>query len=220
MTPRSPRLSYPAILAACVLTAFAGASAAQLGSRPVDEWIKLLEAPDRIAGLKIDEVIGALDVKPGQVVADLGAGSGVFTIPLARAVGSGGKVYAVEIDQDFLDLIARKARDQQVSNIVTVLGKPRDPALPAPDVDLAFLHDVMHHIEDRPGYLEQLARYIKPRGRIAVVEFNPDTSPHRDDPRMHVTKESLRAWMSAAGFELAQQFDHFQDKWFVVYSKK
>jgi ubiquinone/menaquinone biosynthesis C-methylase UbiE len=194
-------------------------AAAQLASRPVDEWVKVLESPERVAGLKIDEVIAGLRLEPGQVVADLGAGTGLFSVPLAKAVGPKGKVYAVEIDAGFLDYIRKKASDPAASNVVAVLGKPLDPALPAADVDLAFLHDVIHHVADREGYLKQMVRYLKPSGRVAVVDLNPVTSPHKDDPTLQVSKEQCGTWMAALGFTKSQEIPLAPDKWFVVYSR-
>jgi predicted methyltransferase len=191
----------------------------QLASRPTPEWIKRLERPERIAELKIDEILARLRLAPGTVAADIGAGPGVFTVPLAKAVSPGGKVYAVEIDQEFLDHIKRKTQEQNVTNAVTVLGKYTDPNLPAKDVDLAFFHDVLHHVEDRAGYLKSLAQYITPSGRIAVVELDPVKGSHRDDPQLRLTKEQVAAWMADAGFKPVEEFKLFDDKWFVVYAR-
>src|SRR6266566_9491510 len=75
--------------------------AGQLGSRPADDWMKTLEGADRVGGLKLDEVVANLHLKPGEIVADIGAGPGLFEGPMAQAVGPGGKIYAVEIDEGF-----------------------------------------------------------------------------------------------------------------------
>jgi ubiquinone/menaquinone biosynthesis C-methylase UbiE len=192
----------------------------QLGSRPADEWIKMLDSPERIAGLRVDEVIGRLQLKPGDVVADLGAGTGVFSLPIARVVGPAGKVYAVDIDQAFMDHIGRKLAEQKISNVRTVLGKLADPALPAADVDVAFMHDVLHHIEDRFGYLKQAARYLKPAGRFAIVEFDAVKGPHRENPALHLSREQLQKWMEAIGFALTNEFPLAGEKWYVVYARK
>lgn len=193
---------------------------AQLASRPADEWIKLLDSPARVASLKIDEVVAKLGLKPGDVVADLGAGSGVFSLPLARAVGEKGKVYAVEVDQALVDYIARKAIAQKVSNIRPVLGRFTDPALPAADVDVAFMHDVLHHVENRAAYLKAVTSYLKPAGRIAVVEPDAVKGPHANDPKLQVTKEDLRQWMADAGLVPVDEPRLFDDKWYVVYARK
>jgi arsenite methyltransferase len=192
---------------------------AQLASRPAAEWMKTLESPERIASLRTDDVIGRLKLKAGDVVADLGAGSGLFAFPLARAVGSG-RVYAVELDEGFLTHIRDKAKTESVTNIVPVLGKFTDPSLPARDVEVAFFHDVLHHVENRSEYIKSVAGYVRPGGRIAVIEFNPGDSPHKDQPTLVVSKEQTAAWMAEAGFVPADDVPMFADKWFVVYRRK
>jgi ubiquinone/menaquinone biosynthesis C-methylase UbiE len=206
-----------------VLTVTCGAAhlpATQLASRPVSEWIKGLESPERIAGLKVDDVVARLQLKPGNVVADLGAGSGIFAVPLARAVGPAGKVYAVEIDADFFPHIERKVKEQSITNVRTILGKPADPGLPAADVDMALLHDVLHHIEDKPGYLRQVVRYLTPAGRLAVVEFDGPKGPHSDVPKLQVAKAEMTAWMAALGLTPSEDVSLFTDKWYVIYARK
>ena len=195
------------------------ASGPQLGSRPADEWIARLERPERVAGLRVPEIIAKLGLKSGDVVADIGAGAGVFSWPLARAVAPA-TVYAVEVDQRFIDHLQQRAAAQQLTNVRTVLGKFEDPLLPE-KVDLAFFHDVLHHIEKREPYLQKVASYLKPSGRIAVVELDatkPDAS-HRDQPELQVTKEELDKWMKSAGLRRLEEISMFEDKWFVIYGK-
>jgi ubiquinone/menaquinone biosynthesis C-methylase UbiE len=195
-------------------------AAGQLGSRTADEWIKLLESPARIEALKVDEIVSKLQLKPGDVVADLGAGTGVFSVPIARAVAPTGKVYAVDVDQALVDYIGRKVKDQNVTNVQTVLGQFTDPALPASDVDLAFMHDVLHHIENRSGYLKQVVRYLKRAGRIAIVEPDAQKGSHSDNPKLQVTKEQLRGWMTDAGLVQSAEFPLGETRWYVIYTRK
>jgi ubiquinone/menaquinone biosynthesis C-methylase UbiE len=143
----------------------------------------------------------------------------VLSLPIAKAVAPGGKVYAVEIEQGFLDRIAAKGREAGVTNIVTVLGAFSDPKLPARDVDVALFHDVLHHIKERAEYLKATARYLKPGGRIAVVELPPDGS-HKDEPELVVTKDQVKGWMADAGFAPVKEFDGLTGKWFVVYGRR
>ena len=192
---------------------------AQLASRPAAEWTKTLESPERIAGLKIDDVIARLKLRPADVVADLGAGTGLFAVPLAQAVPSG-RVYAVELDEGFLTQIRGKAKAGNVNNVVPVLGKFTDPALPARDVDVAFFHDVLHHVENRTAYLKSVAGYVKPGGRIVVIEFNAGDSPHKAEPQLVVSKEQTAAWMADIGFVPSEDIQLFTDKYFVVYRRK
>jgi 2-polyprenyl-3-methyl-5-hydroxy-6-metoxy-1,4-benzoquinol methylase len=196
---------------------------AQLGARESKEWIQNLDNPKRIAGLKIDEVVPLLKLKPGDNVADLGAGTGAFSLPFAKAVAPAGKVYAVDIDQGLLDYIAEKAGKSGLKNLQTVKGEFDDPKLPARNIDLAFFHDVLHHIEHRQAYLKALAGYIKPGGRIALIEMNRDDpgTPHRGSPEMLLSKDEVKSWMAAGGFSPAEEHDIFGNaKWFIIYARR
>jgi ubiquinone/menaquinone biosynthesis C-methylase UbiE len=198
----------------------APSAAPQLAPRTTEEWINTLETPARLASLKIDETIARLRLKPGDVVADIGAGSGVFEGPLARAVTPGGRIYAVDIDQGLLDNIDKRTKEFHIANVQTVLGKFSDPNLPVRDVDVAFINDVLHHIEDRSGYLKALAGYLKPSGRIAVVEFVPGKGGHQDQPQLQISKAQATEWMAAAGMKPVEDFDLFDTKWFVIYERR
>jgi ubiquinone/menaquinone biosynthesis C-methylase UbiE len=216
-----PHSSLRALLVlSLVVLAGAATPARQLASRSTEEWIKTLESPARIKSLRVDEVIAKLRLMPGNVVADLGAGAGAFSLPLAKAVGPTGKVYAVDIDRGLVDYIGRKAAAEKLTNVEPVLGRFTDPALPAADVDVAFLHDVLHHIEDRAAYLKNAARYLKPRGRVAVVDFDGPTGPHSTQPTLQITRTLLGRWMDEAGLALAEELPSFDGKWYVIYAKK
>ena len=196
---------------------------AQLGSRETKEWIQNLDRPERIAGLEIDKVLPILNLKPGDNVADIGAGTGAFSLPLAKTVAPSGKVYAVDIDPGLLDYIVQKAKKENLNNIQTVKGEFSDPKLPARDVDLGFFHDVLHHIQNRQAYLNALGTYIKPTGRIALIEMNRDDpkTPHRNNPEMLLSKDEVKSWMAAAGFYPAEEYDIFGNrKWFIIYTRR
>ena len=212
-------MSWKSWTLAVALAALPGASGAQLASRPAADWARLLESPSRLESLRIPEVTAALRLRPGQVVADLGAGSGPFVAGFAKAVGPRGKVYAVELDREFFPIIEAKARAATVGNVLTVEGAPTDPRLPARDVDVAFLHDVLHHVADRPAYIKAVAGYLKRGGRIAVVDFIPEKGPHLNDPTLQVTKAQTTAWMAAAGLKPVREVAMFDDKWFVIYGR-
>lgn len=207
------------ILVAAIVLLTGGVLRAQLGSRTADEWVATLETPARIASLKIDDVVGRLRLRPGDVVADIGAGSGLFEGRLAAAVGPTGVVYAEDVDPKLVGHIAGRAAAMHVTNVRTVLGTFTDPKLPVRTVDLAFVYDVLHHIEDRPGYVKTLAAYLKPSGRIAVVEFHPEKGSHANQPELQVTRVQGDAVMAAAGFRPAEVIPLFDEKWFVVYAK-
>lgn len=211
-------------LAGLMLAGSATNSQAQLAARKADEWVATLEGPQRVATQKIDAVLSKLALKPGMMVADIGAGSGLFSRPLAKAVAPAGKVYAVDIQQDLLDHINQRDKEENIGNIQTVLGEYNDPKLPARNVDLAFINDVLHHIQHRAAYLKALATYIKPSGRIAIIEMdqNDPKTPHRNQPELLVAREEILQWMSDAGFKLVQEHpDLFPGtKLFLVFGRK
>lgn len=209
-----------AILLAGVLSAsLVHGDPRQLGARPADAWVKLLDSPQRVAGLKIDEVVARLNIRPGSTVADIGAGAGAWEGALSGAVSPGGTVYAVDIDQGLLDHIAARATQVGLTNVRVVLGKFTDPALPVRNIDVALIYDVLHHIESRAEYLKSLASYVGPDGRIAIVDFIPGRGGHVDDLTQQVSKDQVAAWMAAAGFKPAEEIALFDDKWFVIYSR-
>ena len=126
----------------------------------------------------------------------------------------------MELDEGFLAQIREKAKNDKVANVVPVLGKFTDPSLPARDVDVAFFHDVLHHVENRAAYLKSVASYLKPGGRVVVIEFNPADSPHKAEPQLIVSREQTAGWMRDAGLTPAEDIQLFPDKYFVVYRRK
>jgi ubiquinone/menaquinone biosynthesis C-methylase UbiE len=209
-----------ALLALAFLALTSAPLAAQLASRPAEEWSKTLDGATRVAALKIDEVVGALRLKPGQTVADIGAGSGLLEVPLAKAVSPGGRVYAVEIDKDFFPTITKRATDAGLTNVQTVLGTFTDPKLPARTIDLALFHDVLHHVEKRAEYLKTLVGYLAPGGRIAVVDYEGGKGPHATQPELQVTREQLSDWMKAAGLIQVDDVKIFADKYVLVFARR
>ena len=208
------------VIALCLAAASAASLSGQLGSRPTEEWIETLEGKTRVATLRIDEVVAAMQLSPGQTVADIGAGTGLLSVPVAKAVGPRGRVFAVEVDAGFFPSIKKRAGDSGVTNIQTVLGSFTDPKLPVTNVDLAFFHDVLHHVDKRGEYLKTLARYIAPAGRIFVVDFEGGRGPHVQQPELQVSRAQLAAWMKDAGFTQVADAKLFDDKFVLTFARK
>jgi ubiquinone/menaquinone biosynthesis C-methylase UbiE len=210
------------LIGLAVVTLLAGGvvSAGQLASRPAEEWTKVLDAANRVANLRVDDIVARLQLKPGDVIADLGAGSGLFEVQLARAVSPGGTVYAVDIDAGFFPDIKKRAAEAGVNNVVTVLGRFTDPNLPVRNVDVAFFHDVLHHVQDRAAYLKSLGPYLKQTGRVVIIDYEAGQGPHGKQPELQVTREQLAPWMAAAGFTQRDDVKLFSDRYFLVYSKR
>lgn len=191
----------------------------QLGTRPADAWIATLENPSRVGGLKIDDVVSRLRIRSGSSVADIGAGAGAFEGALSAAVGPTGAVYAVDIEQGLLDHIATRAKTLGLANVRVVLGRYTDPALPARNIETALIYDVLHHIQDRQTYLKNLAGYLAPGGRVAVVDFIPGKGGHAKDAEQQISQQQTDAWMAAAGLKPAEEITLFDDKWFAIYAR-
>ena len=138
-------------LALFLASSIAHGDARQLGTRPADAWIATLENPTRVAGLKIDEVVSRLRLRPGSVVANIGAGAGAFEGALSAAVAPAGTVYAVDIEQGLLDHIAARAKSLGLSNVRGCWAVHRSCAALAQCGRGANLH-VLHHIKDRETY--------------------------------------------------------------------
>jgi ubiquinone/menaquinone biosynthesis C-methylase UbiE len=158
-----------------------------------------------------------LKIQPGQRVADIGAGSGLFSRPIAKKLGTGGIVYAIDIDEGLLKHIDKTAKEQGISNIRTVLCKEDDPLIPEP-VDLIVIIDTLHHIANQGAYLKNLHKYLKPSGRIAIIDFS-HTWPVGHES-MKFALEDLEKWMKAADFMRVESYDFLDNNFFVVYKQK
>lgn len=169
-----------------------------------EAWAKQFDDPSRDAWQRPEAVLDHLGLPPEARVADLGAGTGYFTVRLARRVPRG-KVFANDIEPDMVRYLGERAAKEGLSNVVPVQGQPDDPALPEA-VDVAFMCNVYHHIEDRPGYFRKLAAQLRPGGRLVVVDFQkdaPDDVPG-PPPAMRVAREALVAELASVGFELVR----------------
>ena len=179
------------------------------------EYIKILEDPHRLERLKPTEIIRTLGLKPGNVVADIGSGSGVFTRPLARTVMPGGWVYALDIDPELLQHVRTTAEAAGIANITTVYAPEDSPGLPPASLDLALMCDTLHHIEKRQLYLTNLKKCIKPGGRFAIIDFLDDWPENHQSMRFSL--EDLDRWVSAAGFVKVDEYNSIQGNFFRIY---
>ena len=138
----------------------------------VDQFVKKFESEDRENYAHRHEIVAALNLVPGMAVADIGAGTGLFTRLFAEKVGSTGKVYAVDIAPRFLEHIAADAKKHNQNQVVTILGSQDSTNLPVNSVDLVFLSDVYHHLEQPEKTLASIHSALRPGGRLVVIEFD------------------------------------------------
>lgn len=172
--------------------------------------------PSRDAWQRPKDVVDKLALKPGDRVADIGAGGGYFTWHLAEAVTPGGTVYAVEIDETGLDIIRSDMAARGVKNVVPIRGQPMDPLLPEA-VDLVFSCDTYHHMSDRSAYFRSLARALKPDGRVAILDFHPHG--FFSGVLGHGTAaEDVRRELEAAGYERVAAFDFVDRQHYQIFA--
>ena len=168
--------------------------------RSAEEYARVLNDPQRDGWQKPHEVLAALALKPGEVIADLGAGTGYFA---RRFAGHAAKVYAIDIDEELL----KRVRAGAPANLEAILAAPDDPRLPEASVDTIFICDTLHHIANRAAYYPKLRWALKPGGRIALAEFRLED---RNVPIKLLHKMSKRQILKefpANGLKLASEFD-------------
>ena len=183
--------------------------------RDPKQYQQVLENPDRLAALQVDRVVKALELRPGIRVADLGAGTGVFTVPMAKAVGGSGKVYAIDVDSGLLAIVAQKAKAQGLANVETVVAGATDPRQPEP-VDLLFICDTMHHLPEQGSYVRQFAKLLRPGGRVVVIDFAEGHWPGGHE-EFAITPSQVDGWMQAAGFRRTARHTFLETNFFHVY---
>lgn len=168
-----------------------------------DNVAKTLDNPNRDKSQKPEDIISALEIQPGMTVADIGTGTGYMLPFLSRAVGTSGKVFGEDIQNDFLDRARGKIADDKLSNTQIYLGTETDPRLPAGSVDIELVLDVYHHFDYPDKMLANLARELKPGGRLVIVDFyKKDRPDHIRLEREDVVKE-----IEANGFRVTAQRD-------------
>jgi len=168
---------------------------------------------------KPDEVLKNLDVQHGQTVADIGSGGGYFALRFAEIVGAEGHVFAVDTEQNFLDFVQNSAKEKGLSNVETVLVTKDSVNLPEKSLDLIFMRNVSHHLPNRPEYFKKLKAVLKPKGRIAIIEYRRDKgfSFHRMLGH-YVPKETIIKEMEEAGYQLEKDLDFLPEQSFTVFS--
>jgi len=180
----------------------------------------LLEGPDRDLWQMPGPIMDALGVAEGSVVADLGAGGGWFTIRLARRVGPNGRVYAEDIQRLMLEATRRRIAREGLRNVVPVLGTESDPKLPAGKIDAVLVLDTYHEINDPVPLLRNIAKSLKPQGRVGVVDFRKDglgPGPPLDE---RLDPDLIVRDAEAAGLKLARRETFLPYQFFLIFVRK
>lgn len=189
----------------------------------VMEYLDRLDRPERDQDQKPAQVVDALELKPGMHVADLGAGSGYFTRRFVEAVGETGKVYVIDVEPEALKYVEESLIGMHRRfEAEFILAKPNNPKIPAESVDLIFICDTYHHLEDRADYFRNVKTSLKPGGRIALIDFYHDErSGDLGFPRRHlVPREKVIEEMTAAGYRLSKEHRFLQKQYFLEFTRE
>lgn len=179
-----------------------------------EKWARVFDDPARDAWQKPAEVVRALELAPDAAVADIGSGTGYFAVRLARAAHKG-RVFGVDVEPDMVRYLSDRARKEGLANLVSVAGAPDDPRLPAA-VDRILMVDVYHHVSDRERYFRKLRGYLRPGGRIAIIDYRPN-APFGPAKSMRVAPDRVKAELKRAGYELAAEHAFLPNQYFLVF---
>jgi ubiquinone/menaquinone biosynthesis C-methylase UbiE len=216
------------VLAAFALPGFAQDKSVRPGindpfkNPDLKKYTETFEGESREVFAKRKEVVAAVALKPGQAVADVGAGTGLYTRLFTTEVGEKGKVYAVDISEKFLDHIAKVNKEAKVTNVTTVLCKPHSVELKPESIDVAFICDTYHHFEFPTRTMTSLHAALKPGGRVVVIDFRRVKGESTDWVMNHVRagQEVFEQEIQDAGFKkVREEKKLLTENYFVVFEK-
>jgi len=166
-----------------------------------------LDRPEREEEEQPDKALQAIGFRRGMVVADVGAGSGFMSFKMSKLIGPSGKVYAVDIQPEMLEILNKRARENKIANVETILSTDRDPKLPAGALDLILLVDVYHEFSHPQEMLDRMRESLKPNGRLVLLEYRKEdpTVPIRPEHKMSVAE--VRAELEPEGFQFDQTIE-------------
>lgn len=185
------------------------------------QWVTTFESPGRELYDRRHEVVRATGVRPGMTVADIGAGTGLFTRLFATQVAPGGRVYAVDISETFVSNIVRTSRQQGLANVEGIVNTPRKASLPRESIDLGFLADTYHHFEFPQSMLASIHGALRDDGRLVVIDFrkDPRTSSRWVMGHVRGNRGEVIREVESAGFRLVADKPLLRTNYFLVFEK-
>ena len=177
-----------------------------------EDWVARFEDPSRDLWQKPDEVIRTFSLSPSASIADIGAGTGYFSVRFARAVPEG-RVFAIDIEPSMVEYVTERAQREGLANIEAVLASPDDPKIPQP-IDLIIIVDTYHHLADRTAYFRRLTRALKPSGRIAIIDFKPES---KMGPIEKLAPAQVIRELAEAGYALVAQPTMLPEQYFLIF---
>lgn len=181
---------------------------------------EMFEDESRAEWQMVDEIIAAVGIKEGGAIADIGGGSGYFSRPLARAVGKSGIVYCCDFATKLLDFLQIKAKEEGLDNIVTVYAAEDRPMLPPKSIDMAFVCDTNHHIENRVEYYTKLKTVLRPGGKVVIIDWHKRDQKVGPPASHNLAQEVAMQELQDAGYELVKEETFLPYQYFLIYQMK
>jgi ubiquinone/menaquinone biosynthesis C-methylase UbiE len=178
-----------------------------------------LDRRERDLEEQTDLAVRLLGLKKGWTVADVGAGSGYFTVRMAKAVGEKGRVYANDIQPGMLDLLTQAVTKARVTNVTPVLGTVDDPKLPPASLDLILMVDVYHEFSQPQQMLRKMREALKPTGRLVLIEYRAEDPAVPIRPEHKMTKAQVKQEVEAEGFKQWRVYDDLPQQHLIVFTK-
>ena len=170
---------------------------------------------------KPDQIIEAIALKPGQSIAEIGVGGGYFSLRFAEMVGKKGNIYAVDTNRGFLEFVKNSAKEKGLDNVITTFAKEDKLVLPEKSLDFIFMRNVTHHIPNRVKYFINLKDFLKPDGKVIIIEYKKGKFfTFRGIFGHYVPKKIIIREMEEAGYLLEREFDFLPEQHFTIYSKQ
>lgn len=186
-------------------------------------WLERMEVGSRELYSAREAVVDALSLEEGYVVADIGAGTGLYALMFADAVGPRGRVYAEDIEPLFLDLINRRSEDSGFDNITAVLGRENDVTLPENSTDVVFIADTYHYFGDREAVMKSVLKALKPGGSLVIVDYDLKPGEPRPEDKAHVRfgRAGVISEIEYVGFKLAEEkpVEGLEENYFLRFVK-
>ncbi|MGD9896247.1 MAG: class I SAM-dependent methyltransferase [Candidatus Methylacidiphilaceae bacterium] len=185
----------------------------------VGKFAKLFESKERDKWQEPERVVEALALKPGSSVADLGAGTGYFTRRFSKTLGERGKVYALDSEPAMVDYLKKEVQEKNLRNVIVKLVKPGSPGLDDHSVELIFICAVLHHVDHRIEYLRKLSECLQPGGRVALIDFKPN-SPVGPPQAHRIPEEEAKEEFKLAGYRLLKEHDFLPYQYFLEFVRE